>query len=99
MIPTISKLNKYDGFRYSSQDFVKVEAKVLLCIDFGLTQPTAAHFAEYYVMGVFMPADLQSQSMSLDRLGEVSSNVISELLDISLKGKYIFNHHTNSYFV
>lgn len=86
-IPKISKLNKYDGFRYSNTDFIKLEAKVLICLDFGLTQPTAAHFAEYYIMGAIMPGDLKTASVSLRRVGEVSSNITSEFLDISLKGK------------
>uniref|UniRef100_A0A1B6MJI5 Cyclin N-terminal domain-containing protein n=1 Tax=Graphocephala atropunctata TaxID=36148 RepID=A0A1B6MJI5_9HEMI len=92
MIPKISELNKYDGFRYSSKDFVNVEVMVLKFLDFGLTQPTIAHFAEYYTMATIMPQDLKSGKFSFRHLYDMTRNMVDELLDICLKEVKFLQH-------
>ncbi|XP_046658772.1 cyclin-J isoform X1 [Homalodisca vitripennis] len=91
-IPKISELNKYDGYRYSSKDFISVEVMVLKFLDFGLTQPTIAHFAEYYTMVTIMPHDLKSVKFSFRRLADIACNMVAELLDICLKEVRFLQH-------
>lgn len=85
-IPTVSQLNKYDGFRYSNRDFIRVEMLVLKCVDFGLTEPTVAHFAEYYTMFVVLTKDHEG----IPNIWEKAHKLIVDLLDFSLKGKSLF---------
>lgn len=85
-MPKISDLNVYDGNRYSNKDFIKLEVMILKYIDFGLTEPTTALFAEYYATCAIQPDDLETTNVSLQQLQEVAAKVIHNLLDTSLEG-------------
>ncbi|XP_054259240.1 cyclin-J-like [Macrosteles quadrilineatus] len=87
-VPSISELNKFDGFRYRNNDFMKIEAMVLSFHNFALAQPTVAHFVEYYGMYTVrsVPEELNSFNTSLRQVAEISCAILAELMAICLKG-------------
>ncbi|KAJ9591464.1 hypothetical protein L9F63_002070 [Diploptera punctata] len=91
-IPKISELNSRIGNVYPLRDYVLLEFMVMNFLHWSLVLPTAAHFAEYFIVFAVRTSDMTSappQITTLQNLKDAVQQKVKDFLDISLQGKYL----------
>ncbi|XP_046990687.1 cyclin-J isoform X1 [Schistocerca americana] len=94
-VPKVSDMNALIESPYPVAEFLAMEFMTLQFLKWSLVHPTAAHFAEFYVVHIISPADFSSDNHfeTYKDLQHAAHHYMKEFLDYSLQdpGFHLFN--------
>ncbi|KAK9509510.1 hypothetical protein O3M35_006814 [Rhynocoris fuscipes] len=94
-IPNIADLPPLVGYELGLNEFIQLEIFILHSLNWRVSWPTAAHFAEFYLLYAINPDDSDYFNTSHRHLQEMVSSSLKDFLDVSLSDVVLLDYRAS----